>query len=159
MKEWWLNLGFREKQTVTIGGIIVLAFLIYAVIWLPISNYNTNLREKITQDQKLLTWMQEANQRIQAADKILHPGSTIRNSAAILSLLQKEINQSSLKDYLTQMSQAENNAVQMTFQKVNFDSLVEWLITLWKKQGVTVIQITTTPEGMTGSINATLIVK
>lgn len=156
MKEWWMNLGLREKQAVSLGGIVVILFILYEIIWAPISNHNDTLRDEITRNQKLLTWMQEADQHIHATQKMLQKNAATKNSAALLSLLQKEVNQSPFAKNLAQMTQAENNSVQITLQKVNFDDLIKWLTELWKKQELTVSQMTVTPNGSLGIVDATI---
>ena len=52
MKEWWMNLGLREKQSVSIGSLVVLLFILYEIIWSPISSHNDALRDEITHNQK-----------------------------------------------------------------------------------------------------------
>lgn len=157
MKEWWMNLGLREKQLLSIGAMFIILFLLYEIIWSPISTHNETLREEITHDQKLLSWMQEADQRIQATTKLFKKSNTSKQTASILSVIQHEIDASPLKNNLTQMSQAENNAVQLTFQKVNFDALIQWITLVWKTQNMTVKQMTATPNGTLGSVDSTII--
>jgi type II secretory pathway component PulM len=157
MKEWWIHLGLREKQILSLGGILVLLFLIYEILLAPIDHHNATLRDEITHDIKLLSWMQEADKHIQSTEKLLHKNSNTKNSAALLSTLQKDITQSPFASNLSQLSQAENNSVQITLQKVNFDALVTWLIDLWKKQGLTVTQLTATPNGLPGVVDTTII--
>jgi type II secretory pathway component PulM len=156
MKEWWINLGLREKQTLSVGGLFLILLLLYEIIWAPISNHNDNLRSEIARNQKLLIWMQEANQRAETMQKMLQSTSSAKTSAALLNLLQKEIKTSPFENNLLQMTQAENNAVQLSFQKVNFDALIKWLTVLWKNQGLTVKQITVTPNGPLGVVDVTV---
>jgi type II secretory pathway component PulM len=156
MKEWWINLGLREKQTLSVGGLFLILLLLYEIIWAPISNHNDNLRSEIARNQKLLIWMQEANQRAETMQKMLQSTSSAKTSAALLNLLQKQIKTSPFENNLLQMTQAENNAVQLSFQKVNFDALIKWLTVLWKNQGLTVKQITVTPNGPLGVVDVTV---
>lgn len=156
MKEWWMNLGLREKQFVSSGSLIILLFLLYEIMWAPISYHNDDLRNEILRNQKLLIWMQQADHRIQATQKMLQRNTTIKTPAALLSILQKEVKQSPIANNLNQINQAENNSVQMTFQKVNFDLLAKWLTDLWLKHGLSVSQMTATPNGAMGIVDATV---
>ncbi len=158
MKEWWINLGLREKQWLTLGGIFIIFFLFYEIFWSPISSHNDTLRTEIDSNQKLLTWMQQADQHIHAIQDLLQKSHTTKSSAALLSLLQKEINQSPFVNQLGQLSQVENNAVQVTFQKVNFDQFIKWLTALWKKESINVSKISITPSGGMGVVDVTVVV-
>lgn len=157
MKEWWINLNIREKQALLIGGTIVLFFLLYEITLSPLSNYNASLRDEIHHNQKLLSWMEEADQHIQATEKMLHKNNS-KNSAALLSLAQKEIAQSPFANNLGQLGQSENNSVQITLQKVKFDELMKWLTLNWQKNGLTVTQITAAPNGSPGVIDTTIVI-
>lgn len=157
MKEWWNNLGLREKQYVTGGIIFLTLFLLYEILWAPFSSVNDSLRSEIHHNQKLLSWMQEANQHIQLTESMSQNNTSSRSSAALLSLLQKEINQSTFANNVQQISQSENNSVQITFLKVNFDSLIKWLTQLWQKHNLSVHQINATPNGALGIVDVTVV--
>jgi type II secretory pathway component PulM len=157
MKEWWNNLGLREKQLLSLGGIFLILFLLYEIIWSPISTHNASLRSDIAHNQKLLIWMEEADGHIQSLQKMLQTTTSTMSSAALLSLLQKEVNQSPFANNLQQLNQAENNAVRITFQKINFDALITWLTAIWKKDNLTVKQITVAPNGSAGIVDVTIV--
>lgn len=158
MKEWWINSGRREKQIVILGGFFVVLFLLYIILLAPLSSLNDSLRDDIVRDKKTLAWMKEADQRIHAMEKMSQKNTSTTSSAALLSDLQKSVNESSIANNLVQLSQTENSAVQLIFQKVNFDTLIKWLIELWKKQNITVKQMTVTPNGSMGLVDATVVV-
>lgn len=157
MKEWWSNLALREKQYVTGGIIVVTLFILYEIFWAPFSGVNDSLRNDIHHNQKLLIWMQEANQHIQLTEAMTQKNTSSRSSAALLSLLQKEINLSSFANNVQQISQAENNSVQITFLKINFDSLIKWLTMLWQKYNLSVMQFNATPNGALGIVDVSVV--
>ena len=158
MKEWWINLGLREKQAVSIGSLFIILFILYEIIWAPLSDRNDSLRTEIQHNQKLLTWMQEADSHIQSTQKLLEKNTSGQNSAALLGLLQHEIDQSPFAKNLLQMNQAENNSVQLTFQKINFDAFIKWLTVLWQQHGLTVSHMTIKPNGSLGIVDANVVI-
>lgn len=156
MKEWWNNLSIRERQVVFFGSIAIFLILIYLILWQPFTNKIDNLRSQITKNKNLLIWMQSADKQMQTIVKESQT-KTSKNNGSILGVVQSDINKSALKSNLTQLKQAENDTVQVTFQKVGFDNLMKWLIHLWQQDGLTVLQATITPGDSLGVVSADLI--
>lgn len=156
MKQWWLGLSLREKQTLMLGGIAVAIYIVYALIWSPLDNKIVAMREQIQQDQKLLAWMQAADKRLTGSD---NPTPTPLLASSLLSVAQKQIKQSALADQLSQLRQAENDAVQLSFKQVDFDKLVTWLADSSRQKGLTVAQLTVAPSESPGIVSAELQLK
>lgn len=155
MKEWWFNLSLREKQTVASGGAVVALFLLYIVIWAPLTNKVENLRQQIQSKQNLLSWMQESDLRIQKLEKSQH-AHTKPSTASLLNTVQTEINKTTMAKNLTELQQADNEAVQLRFKKVNFDDLIKWLIQLSQQHALAIQQFTTTPSTSPGLVDVEL---
>lgn len=159
MNEWWLNLSLREKQIISAGALAVVIFLLYLILWLPLSNRVVNLREQIVRDQKLLLWMRDANQRIQDVEKNLQNKKPTESNASLLNIIQKQINKSTFVSSLNQLKQAENDSVQLSFNNVDFDRLIQWLTELWQQQGIVISQMSVTASGTPGVVNTDFILK
>ncbi len=157
MKEWWINLKLREKQYLTAAGFIIFLFFLYVTLLAPISHYNNSLREEISQQQHLLVSMQTIDTQIRNTEKLATKNLPTQTSATLLSTLQNETKQSPLASNLTQLSQTENNSVQLVFQKVNFDILMKWLSDLLQRKELNVVQMTATPNGSIGVVDATIV--
>jgi general secretion pathway protein M len=152
MKEWWNNLILREKQMVSLGALIIGAALIYLVLWSPLDNHVSQLRSQILNNQELLLWMKKTDKRIEVLEKKPENSVFKPSSGSLLAIVQKQIKTSSVAKALDQLHQADNNSVQLTFKKVNFDTLMTWIITLTKQQGLIVTQMTVTPSATTGIV-------
>jgi general secretion pathway protein M len=159
MKEWWNNLALREKQMVSLGAVILGALLIYLLLWSPLDNAVSNLRNEIHHNQELLTWMMDADKRLQNLAKSGQPKQPAAVSGSLLSIVQKQINRTSLVSSLSQMHQTDSDSVQLTFQKVEFDKLISWLIELTRDQGITITQMTVTPSPTPGVVAVDLVLK
>jgi general secretion pathway protein M len=159
MKEWWNSLSLRDKRLASLAGIIVIVTLLYILIWSPLVNKNDLLRTQIQHNKQLLVWMKAANEQIETLQKNDRSHQTSVSSASLLSTLQTSIKQSSLKDKFTQLKQSENDSVQLSFQSVNFDELITWLIKIWQEQGISVSQISVTPLASIGNVNAEMNLK
>ena len=155
MKNWWLGLNLREKQIFSIGIILVLVFLIYEIIFAPLSNAVDVLRHKIHSNQILLKWMQDSDQRIKALEKT-HQPITSDTSMSLLSVVQNGINDSPIAQNVLQLQQAENDSVQLQLKKVSFDTFIQWLTQLCQQNQLLITQMSITPLDGAGSVDTEL---
>jgi general secretion pathway protein M len=153
MKEWWVNLATREKQTVFLGGVLLTIFMLYEIIFSPLTGSVDNLRTKIQKNQSLLTWMQASDKHIQNLEKNPQIAAE-KSSASLLSIVQDDINKNSISKYVTQLQQSENDTVDLRLQKVNFDNMIKWLAGICQTQHLTVTQLTATPAVAIGTVDA-----
>jgi len=158
IKERWSSLSLREKRIVTAGCGIVIVLFFYLLIWAPIANKAIALRTQIEQDQKLLSWMQAADARIQSMQHSLHPSATT-SSKSILSIIQNEINQPDFVKNLSTLKQVDNHSVQINLQNVPFDSMITWLTQLSKNKGLQVTQMSVTPTNTKGLVTVEIVVR
>lgn len=156
MKDWWLNLSLREKNTLNLGAIALIMIFIYIFIWSPLTNKVANLRQQIQRDSQLLTWMQSADIQITAAGTVTK-GPT--HSGSLLSVTQTLINKSALSSQLTQLRQADSDSVQLSFKEVNFDKLILWLGQSSKKEHLSISEFRVTPLSAPGMVSAELILQ
>lgn len=156
MKAWWFNLNLREKQTVSMGGAAVIIGVLYLLIWSPLHNSVAGFRDQIQHNKNLLSWMQTADEQIQAAEK-MGQKPAMHSTASRLSTVENELKKSPIANNITQLVQAENDSVKLNFQKVDFDLLMAWLTELWQQQGLIVTQLTTKSAGAPGIVEAEFI--
>ena len=156
MKEWWMHLSLRDKRFLSGGGILIALFLFYEIFFATINNSNATLREEILHNQKLLTWMQEADQRKHVLEKLSAKNAATKNPAELLSILQKQINHSIFKPNMTLLVQSESDLVQMNFHAVDFDNFIKWLITQTTEENLIIKQMTVTANGNVGIVDASV---
>jgi general secretion pathway protein M len=155
MKAWWLNLGAREKQTLIIGGICIGLFFLYELTWAPLANKVDHLRNQIRTDKTLVVWMQANDKRIQALSQAAHNAAP-RTTASLLNIVQTEINKTPLAKNIAQLQQAENDAVELRLQKVDFDNLIAWLTQMSQEQELIISQALITASTTPGIVDADL---
>ncbi len=156
MNDWWINLALREKKMLAAGTIIVILFLGYELLWSPLVNANANLRTRVLQNQTTLAWMREADQRMQVLQKTLQKKPL---TGSLLGVMQTTLNQSPLASAIVGLRQADNDAVEFSVKKFDFDQLMVFLTELWQKQGLLVSQITVMPGTGPGEVRADVVVK
>jgi len=155
MREWFLNLSLREKQTVTFGTIIVFGFLIYALLWLPLNKSVIEMRNSIQQNQELLAWMQSADKKITALEKT-HITAKQNVAGSLLSTTQNTIKASEFTKNITELKQADKNSVKLSLANVEFDNLADWLTKSWKNQGLNVSQMSVKAAETPGLVSASI---
>lgn len=153
MNDWWLNLPLRDKRMLLMGSIVVILFLLYEIIWSPLATTNENLRLRIQHNRDTLQYMQNADQRIQQLLKESKEKNN-KTSGSVLGTMQTEINNSEFASHVAQLRQAENDSVQFNLRKVNFDQLLIFLTSVWKKYHYIVSQISVVPTGVPGEVTA-----
>ncbi len=157
IKDWWNTLALREKQAVAIGGALLTVFLLYAGIWSPYVDHVAAMRDKIQSEEKLLAWMQSADNDIRRIEK--QSGQTVKSvtPVVLLGLLQSQIDKAGLAGSLTQLKQSGNAAIEMHFQKVAFDKLSGLLLAVVRKNNVAVTQLSAVSDNTPGEVNADII--
>lgn len=159
LKEWWAQLALREKQAVLVGSSLLALFIVYQWIWTPYLEHVDSMRRRISTDQKMLVWMQEADKAISKIESQVKNKTKAVSPVEILSLMKKQVTQAGLEQYLTQLKQATNESVEMHFQKVEFDKLIRLLTTAVKQQRVSILQMSVIAETTPGVVNADVVLK
>lgn len=154
IKEWWDNLSLREKQVMFFGGIIVTLALFYLIIWAPLSNAVASYRHEVEENGKLLAWMKEADHEMQNMQQTAKHKTS---ASSLLSLVQKQLAIASLTT--TQLRQGDNGEIQMSFQNVAFDKLIQWLVAANQNQHLSIVHMSVTPTATPGLVMATITVK
>lgn len=159
-KVWWSQLEQREQRMLTIGGVALALFILYAGIWSPITNHLADMRTSIVKDQKTLQWMQSADKEISHLE-----GESKQQKAKsvtpveLLSIMQKTIEEAGLTLSLKQAKQSSGDSIVLHFQKADFDRLMALLIITLKEQNVTVTQFSAIAAGTQGVVNADVTLK
>lgn len=158
LKEWWSNLALREKQAVSIGGSLLVIFIIYFWMWTPYINHVASMREKITSDEKTLVWMQAADKAMQKAEDKTGAKTKSLSPVALLGEMQKQVKLSGLEGALTQLKQGANESIELHFQKVEFDKLIKLLAKAMKEKHVSVSHLSLISIEP-GLVSATIVMK
>ena len=155
-KEWWAALAEREKRMVSVGTVVVGCFIFYAVIWGPYLNRVDGMRQRVQSEQKTLLWMKSADKEMRKIQGQTTTKAQQITPVALLGYLQKLISQKGMDAAMTQLKQSSNDAVELQFQKVEFDKLVTLLMQVVKEQRVVIRQMSATADSTPGLVDAEL---
>lgn len=159
VKDWWSRLSLQEKKIAGFGGAIVSLFLFYVLIWSPMLGHLNVMRKRIKSGEQTLVWMQAADKKIQSIESHNKTESKEISPVALMSVLQKEINQNSLGQSLEQLKQASNDTIELDFKQVEFDKVIVFLTKTLKEYRVTVDQFSVTAVAKPGMVDVQLMLK
>lgn len=140
MKQWWHNLTPREQKVVMFGAIILLIMIVHFFIWSPLSDSVDLLKQNVSQDRDLLTWMKLNLPRIDTT-KIGAKSAQPVNPADMFATVQQSIATSGLKSETQNIEQQKVGTIKVSFNAVGFDNLMNWLIILHRDFGITPIEV------------------
>lgn len=159
LKEWWASLAMREKQMVSIGGSLLVLFIIYQWMWTPYLEHVATMRTKIAADQKTLLWMQAADTVMQKIEGKSVAKNKPVSLVVFLSQVQKQIKHDGLEQLLTQLKQSTNESIDIHFQKVEFEKLMKLIVAIMKTHPITITHLTLVAVGTPGYVNADIVMK
>lgn len=154
----WSNLAPREKYSVIGGSVVASLILLYTLIWSPITSQIITLREQIPREQKTLAWMKEADKQIELLkkDKI---SSGNKSLSLRLNTVQEKIQHSPMGKNLTQLTQLNTDEIHCTFNNVDFDKLVTWLIDFSQQENISIEQASVHRTNAPGIVQAEFVVR
>lgn len=157
-RAWWTTLAEREQRALLVASAVVGIFILYAGIWSPIVSHLDYMRKQIKTQQNTLAWMKTADKEIQKFAGQKPQETKAMTSLMLISVLQKQIKHAGLEPNLVGLKQASDDAVEMHFQKVEFDKLISMLTAVVKEYHINIVQMSATAEAP-GVVNADVVVR
>ena len=151
----WLQLSSTEKKIVMILGILVTIVLYFLLVWYPLNTASQDIHDRITQQQKLNIWLSQATAQINELRNNKEKPKTIKNNS-LLSIVDAESKINTWAKAVTSIKQGENNQVEVTFDKINFDDLMGGLEQLWQKYNIQATKVFVQRIKSTNQVHATL---
>lgn len=155
LKNWWYELNQREQYSVGLGGVIVTIFIVYLFIWNPLTAHIAQMRDDISQNTQLLTWMDSAAARIEQ----FRAQGYIRKAGpqqALLVAVEQSLMQQKLSQYISSTQQQSNNQLTVSLKNAPFDQAISWLETIWEQNNITVDTLLVTQTDSVGVVNMTV---
>lgn len=134
MKAWWQQLNIREQRLVSVMSVLISIFILYGLIWQPLTENIEKTTLKLERQQALLTWVVENTQRYQQAKR-----NARANSGASLSSI---VNRTSSANNITiTRMQPQGDELQVWIDEISFNQLLTWLEQLAINDGLQVKNI------------------
>jgi len=151
----WITLSYEEKNTIIIGSIIGAILIAYALIWLPVNNKIEGMKQTIAENKQIISWLQSSTAQItELQKKQLNP---ITPQTSVYSIIQKSAKEQPWGRYVTGIKQLDQNNVQLSFNSVDFDTLIKGIEILWQTQHINVIKIAVNRQNNLNLVQVNLI--
>lgn len=154
MREWFDNLGERDRRIVTWGGAAVLVLVLLGII-VPLNRNIALARERVTRKQGDLQFIQSVAPQLASAG----PAAAGGENADLVVLIDSSARESGLGKSLSNSQPTGDKGLRVRLDRVGFDALVAWLARLSQQHGVRVESAEIESAGETGMVNAGLVLK
>ena len=134
MKAWWQQLNSREQRLVTVMSVLMSIFILYGLIWQPLTENINKTTLKLERQQALLTWVAENTQRYQQVKRNVRSSS----GASLSSIVNRTSRANNIT--ITRM-QPQGGDLQVWIDEISFNQLLTWLEQLAVNDGLQVKNI------------------
>lgn len=153
MKEWFENLQPLERIYVIGGGIAMVVFLLYLMVWMPLGNKVKTSRETVAQQRQDVEWMRAAGEQVRKLG-LNRPANNINRNRSLLAVVDQDIQAAQLKGALQRMEPDGAQSVKIWISKGSFDALTGMLGKLETTQGISVKSLSINPTDTQGLVDA-----
>ena len=155
MKEWFQNLAPREQVLISIGGGLVVVFLIVMLGIQPVLSKASRGHELITEKQALLTELSQVAQRI-GPQTGGGQGVDLTGGQSLVVIVDKTTRERGLGPQLKRNQPDGDSSIRLRFENASFDALMGWLSQLQNQYGLTTTSANIDVAAGTGRVNCNL---
>ena len=154
IQSWYHGLQQRERQLVLAATIVVIATLLYLVIWEPIVNGVSDQTQKYESQVDILDWMQTAAIEVRTLKKTGAAKRRTNSSQPVTLLVEQSAMTAGLKPYIRKLESTSDKGARITIDEASFDQILLWLNTLQTQYGISVSSANLDRVDKPGAVNA-----
>lgn len=148
IKSYWLNLSERDRLVLSVGGLVVLVYLFYLLIYAPLTGAVETQSKLWVEKQETLAWMKRQS-KVKPQSKQID-----RN---LLSLFSTQLKQASFSQFPYQLQQSGSEHVQLSFDQVPYVDFLIWLRKLNQRYMMTIAELTVTRTETSGVVKMNVV--
>ena len=152
MQQWFQSISSRERLYVVVGGIAVLIFLFWQIVWHPLISKNQQLQKNAGKNQELLGWMQQSSQKARSMQS--GAGGSSLTSGSSISIAEMLLKKYALSNNKPKMDPIGKDSIKISLKDVGFDNVMKLLGDFESVYGFVCTKSTITPSKSSGSVNA-----
>jgi len=143
MNDAFEKLGKRDQLMVIILGFIFSVFVLYSIVWAPISTSVENAKKSYQEEYALLSWMKAQEANVLEGRK--NPGNkrSVGNES-LLALVNNKAQHFSLP--LKRYEPDGDNKLRVWLESVPFDTVMLWMNTLSVNKGLSISSVSIDAE-------------
>lgn len=150
IKSYWVNLSERDRLVLSVGGLVVLVYLFYLLIYAPLTGAVEAQSNVWIEKQETLAWMKRQSK--------VRPQSK-RVDRNLLSLLSTQLKQTSFSQFPYQLQQSGSDHVQLSFDNVPYVNFLTWLRKLNQRYTMSISELTVSRTETTGVVKLNVVVE
>lgn len=146
----WHRLSSREQIIVLVSGFLLMIFLLWRLLWLPLQLENKQLKKGIKNSQEQLAWIQNASTEVIQL-RGLKPAT--RQNRSVMSIAGNVLARQNLRKSLKQMKPKGDKVVRISLKGASFDATMKFLGELESRHQIHCSKFSLTPDKEVGRIN------
>jgi general secretion pathway protein M len=146
MTGWWNSRTPREQWTLALGGLALLAVLIWLGLLDPLAAAHRRAEARYRAAVELDGWMDRVGEEAERRRAAGQPVGEIATVASLSGLVSESTAAAGFGDALKRVVPDDSGAVRLWFEDVAFDDLLAWMIRLRELHGVQVSAVQVTRE-------------
>ncbi|WP_043873495.1 type II secretion system protein GspM [Legionella massiliensis] len=149
---YWNNLNERERWTTGLGILFTLLYLFYLLIYSPLSTAVSTQSKQLIEKQETLAWMEQVRQQPKNQKTLL----AISN-AKLLALIGNQLSDKAFRTFTYQLQQTGPGDIQISFERVPYKMLLDWLWKLNSDYAITLKQFSVEPSNTPGVVKVLVV--
>ena len=147
---FWSNLSERDKLVLSIGGAICCVYLLYLLIFSPLRHAVDTRANQWIEKTETLAWM-----RSQAKTK----QSPKQAGSNLLLIFSKQLKSATFAHFHSQLQQAGENRVQLSFEEVPYADFLKWLRLLNEQYFMAITELSVVRSETPGVVKLRVVVE
>ncbi len=152
MKAYWQQLNEREQISVLIAAVCLGVYLLYALVYAPLTTAVLNGRTQLLEKQTTLTWIQHVQQGYANEKK---PQTVAAGN--LLSILTKVLKHTTFSRFPYQLAQTASGEIQLSFDAVPYNAFMAWLQVQTARYTMTIKNMDLTKTDVAGVVKVSVV--
>lgn len=157
LQERWQALEPRERWLVALAAAVAVVGLFYVAVWEPLTQSNQQINERVAHTRELVSWLQLVAPEARRLRGSSPPGT--RSSGTLLNIVDASSKTAGLDKAIARLQPHGQNEVRLWLEKAPYQTLMRWLLTLEKDQGVIISELSISRGSASGLVSARAILK
>lgn len=154
LREWFIGLALRERLLVSAAAVAVLIALLFLLIWEPLYDNVTRLRNEVAATQQLIVDLTQARSLALSGNGGI--GAIQGQGRSLLSIIDQTGKENNLAAAITRMQPEGETVVRVWVEQADFAALLRWLGVLQTTYGISVTEAAIDREAEAGAVRARL---
>ena len=156
MREWLEGLDARERLQVMGGAALLVVFLLFVLVWLPVRTGYSNLKASVAEQRETAAWMQRGAQQLAGLKGSGGAAPVGLGGRSLLAVTDSTARAGGLGAELKRVEPEGRDSVRVWLDGASFDVLIKWLATLSSTHGIQVDSATLERSDVAGRVDARL---